>query len=108
MAEIDCNLFPEDDACLSRDSPEPRDDMDDMDMDGDWGKGGRGGKGGKMSEGMKDAIVEANIGFLFMTVGIVAKTAFQLFRYRSSETYYDLGTEVLGDRNYWQLSNIIP
>merc|ERR1719362_1365527 len=56
----------------------------------------------------KHKMMEAQFTFLGMAIGVAAGSAMQLFRYRSDSNYYANGTTVFGDRNYWELSNIIP
>merc|ERR1719216_848313 len=57
---------------------------------------------------MKHKMMEAQFTFLGMAIGVAAGSAMQLFRYRSDSNYHANGTTVFGDRNYWELSNIIP
>ena len=103
MTDIDCNLFPEDASCAK--------DEQDWDKDADWGeKEGEWGEkhDDEHHEMMQGKMMEAQITFFFTAVGLAAGSAMQLFRYRSASDYYDAGTEVFGDTNYWELSNIIP
>jgi len=102
MTDIDCNLFPEDASCAND---------QDWDKDADWGeKDGEWGEDhhDEHHEMMEGKMMEAQITFFFTAVGLAAGSAAQLFRYRSASDYYDAGTEVFGDTNYWELSNIIP
>ena len=108
MTDIDCNLFPEDQAC---DKPLDQEWDKDADWDGDWGdKDGDWGEkhGDEHWEMVEGKMMEAQITFFFTAVGLAAGSAAQLFRYRSASNYYDDGTTVFGDTNYWELSNIIP
>ena len=102
MTDIDCNLFPEDDACLK--DQEWDKDADWGEKDGEWGEDHHD----EHHEMMEGKMMEAQITFFFTAVGLAAGSAAQLFRYRSASDYYDAGTEVFGDTNYWELSNIIP
>ena len=104
MTDIDCNLFPDNEACAKD---------QDWDKDADWGE--KDGEWGEKHEHDDEhwemeqgKMMEAQITFFFTAVGLAAGSAAQLFRYRSASDYYDAGTEVFGDRNYWELSNIIP
>ena len=103
MTDIDCNLFPEDAACAKD---------QDWDKDGDWGEKDGDWHEDKHSdehwEMVEAKMLEAQVTFFFTAFGLAAGAASQLFRYRSAADYYDNGTTVFGDRNYWELSNIIP
>ena len=105
MTDIDCNLLPEDASCAKD---------QDWDKDADWGeKDGEWGEKGEDEhdehwEMVQGKMMEAQMTFFFTAFGLAAGSAAQLFRYRSASDYYDNGTTVFGDRNYWELSNIIP
>lgn len=107
MTDIDCNLFPEDQACDTPIEADP--DMDkEWDDDKDWDHHDKDGMREERMEMMKHKMMEAQFTFLGMAIGVAAGSAMQLFRYRSDSNYYANGTTVFGDRNYWELSNIIP
>ena len=105
MTDIDCNLFPEDDACLK--DQEWDKDADWGEKDGDWGEKHEHGDD-EHWEMVEGKMFEAQMAFFFTAVGLAAGSGMQLFRYRSAADYYDNGVTVFGDRNYWELSNIIP
>ena len=54
-----------------------------------------------MSETM---MMEAQIAFLGLAIGNAAESALQLFRYRSSSTYYNNGDTAM-DTNWWKLAS---
>ena len=64
--------------------------------------GGR--DGGRDTEAMEEAFFEAQMAFLGLAIGNAAEIAMNLFRYRSSSTYYSNGDTAM-DTNWWKLAS---
>lgn len=76
---IDCEIFPDDDACFN-----------------------------VLGATSGDKMLKAQFTFLGTAFSIFLGAALQLFRYRSASDYYADGSSVYSSRNYWKLSNTLP